>query len=657
MMSTSMQRGLGLPARAIFAYYSSMFSASGMLSKENTDLERNDSFFAICGIAMLTTVMAIAVSAKFFLPSYISAAYASCVFLVPLAYRALGRVWVRFCNLLITSRCNAQPTRNLSPTHTGRNGFWRWFICLQLILVLAFWSASMLFGYGYLSEKFSLLVSFGCFNALCVAVLVTHGVGGRLKYSSYRFYQPFQGGTTFCILQAFGWALFALSLFFLLLHFLITASHLLHFCGHCFYQRVGSQSILVGASSTGVVSEILMALSLFVFHGDELPKKTLSGLRRAFSSPSLTKMGSSGTGRLPEKNSKSNFRVKKIGGSASSTLKSVRSMDSIGEEYVEVSTPTVDAAEIKTDARETLSRQFRTPDPTRVPRRKSKGADCWDIFEDVCTLQDITRVLPPKEKRVRNKGMSCWGWGASLISSPEETHILPEDTRVRSKGLDCWGLKTLVSYGGKEARARAPETARVRRRGVECWGWGEEMDVEHHNPNPASKTCQTRPKNKILDLWSPYPSESPLGTPGFGNPDENPQNMSENLGESEILREIPGFVRNTRGKRKVAKGADCWGGWNISEGFEDVPGMFLWDSGSVLKKRGGRRGVDCWGGWGEEVPCDSDTRTQAEAAIRKRSRGLSHHDYLQEVLEADMNPQPARKRVKGFPDYFAGVLG
>eukprot|EP00954_Amorphochlora_amoebiformis_P007077 550771-Amorphochlora_amoeboformis.AAC.1 len=105
------------------------------------------------------------------------------------------------------------------------------------------------------------------------------------------------------------------------------------------------------------------------------------------------------------------------------------------------------------------------------------GADCWDIFEDVCTLQDITRVLPPKEKRVRNKGMSCWGWGASLISSPEETHILPEDTRVRSKGLDCWGLKTLVSYGAKQARARAPETARVRRRGVECWGWGEEMDV------------------------------------------------------------------------------------------------------------------------------------------------------------------------------------
>mmetsp|Transcript_13928 Transcript_13928/g.28146 ORF Transcript_13928/g.28146 Transcript_13928/m.28146 type:complete len:95 (+) Transcript_13928:77-361(+) len=75
---------LGMPAAAIFRYYSEMFSASGMLSltREKQNLESRSSFLAICGIACLSTLVAIAVSAKFFLPSYISLAYAICVFLV-----------------------------------------------------------------------------------------------------------------------------------------------------------------------------------------------------------------------------------------------------------------------------------------------------------------------------------------------------------------------------------------------------------------------------------------------------------------------------------------------------------------------------------------------------------------------------------------------
>jgi len=78
----TLREAVGYPAHAIFTYYSSMFSASGMLAHEDKAIEKKDSFITICGMAGLTTIMAIAVSTKFFLPSYISIAYAGTVFLV-----------------------------------------------------------------------------------------------------------------------------------------------------------------------------------------------------------------------------------------------------------------------------------------------------------------------------------------------------------------------------------------------------------------------------------------------------------------------------------------------------------------------------------------------------------------------------------------------
>ncbi|KAJ9451604.1 Diacylglycerol O-acyltransferase 1 [Diplonema papillatum] len=47
----------------------------------------------------------------------------------------------------------------------------------------------------------------------CVAILLTHGLGGRLLgLDGWSFYQPFSGGTQFVVLQAITWVLFTVSL-------------------------------------------------------------------------------------------------------------------------------------------------------------------------------------------------------------------------------------------------------------------------------------------------------------------------------------------------------------------------------------------------------------------------------------------------------------
>ena len=59
-------------------------------------------------------------------------------------------------------------------------------------------------------------VAFASLSLACfaVAVPVTHGLGGRLKWAisgSWSFYQPGRGGFRFVLLQTCGWASFALS--------------------------------------------------------------------------------------------------------------------------------------------------------------------------------------------------------------------------------------------------------------------------------------------------------------------------------------------------------------------------------------------------------------------------------------------------------------
>eukprot|EP00472_Partenskyella_glossopodia_P003821 CAMPEP_0197525564 /NCGR_PEP_ID=MMETSP1318-20131121/12869_1 /TAXON_ID=552666 /ORGANISM="Partenskyella glossopodia, Strain RCC365" /LENGTH=785 /DNA_ID=CAMNT_0043079091 /DNA_START=164 /DNA_END=2521 /DNA_ORIENTATION=- len=385
-----------------------MFSASGMLSSSKMDpqLERADTFIAICMIAGFSTFAALGVSAKFFLPTYLSIAYTACIFLVPLTYRALGRMWVRFCSSMISSRCRSNHARQISKPERKKN-FYGWFISMQFMLVLAFWSATLVNANGYLSESTSLLISFGCFNAMCVAVLVTHGVGGRLKHESYRFYQPFQGGMAFCILQALGWACFSLSLFFLLLHFLVTSADLLQFCSHCILKaQLGRESILFGASSTGVVSEILMALSLLVFHDEEIPKKTFSSIRRAFSSPSLASLASTSS-------------------ASATTLRRPPSLTSL----------------IFAEAE--CERDHATTGLTRSPSNPEMKSPSME------TIMSRSGASTKKQPRVRRKKVSLLGtFAAPFDELLEVTDSMYQEGRAGLRyvrGLDNWGVEMPMS--------------------------------------------------------------------------------------------------------------------------------------------------------------------------------------------------------------------
>jgi len=84
-MLRSFEAGMGLPVRAMVRYYANMFTASGMLTqtKENV-YDQKESLVAICGIAGVSTAVAMMVSSKFFLPSFMSFAYAACIVLVVL---------------------------------------------------------------------------------------------------------------------------------------------------------------------------------------------------------------------------------------------------------------------------------------------------------------------------------------------------------------------------------------------------------------------------------------------------------------------------------------------------------------------------------------------------------------------------------------------
>mmetsp|Transcript_36167 Transcript_36167/g.58046 ORF Transcript_36167/g.58046 Transcript_36167/m.58046 type:complete len:846 (-) Transcript_36167:106-2643(-) len=460
-MLRTFEKGVGFPIRAVVRYYATMFSASGMLSNSNAkeyNVYTSNSFIAICGIACVGTAIAMTVTARFFLPSYMSVAYGACILLVPLAYRALGSMWIRFCNLMISSRCSVSaPSKTLSQNGSrvsprASEKFWGWFIIMQVMLVVAFWSATLINANGFNSEALSLLLSFGCFNALCVAVIVTHGIGGRLKHAGYKFYQPFEGGIVFCVLQAISWALFSLSLFFLLMHILVTSANLLQFCGHCILKaQLGQSSILFGASSTGVVSEILMVLSLLVFHGDEIPKKTLSKIRRAFSSPSLASLIEEDSPSFARHRAKKGFATPTFArlhpnheeaGLRCRGSNSVHRSPSSPSMYMPPLPPTVSSASLKRRF------SFKGSDQKMVV---GGAAPHWEVIREEKHRQQ--RWLPS------SRGLDNWG---DEVASPmvdliggaateEETRRSELARKGRIKGLSNWEVELPVNVTNDSA--------------------------------------------------------------------------------------------------------------------------------------------------------------------------------------------------------------
>ena len=241
----------------------------------------------MCSVA--TFLVGFLVSSSIWLPTYFAAAYVGCVLIVPLIFRVLGDLWVKACNSLIQKNCSGRKPE--ASQGTSRKTIWFSFIALQVTLCILCWIGSIANSNGYFSESTSAFLSFAIFNSLCVAGLVTHGVGGKLKHSNYKFYQPFSGGTAFCVIQGMAWCLWSASLLAIAVHFLVTSASLMQFCGNCLLKSPLNQgSILLGASSSGVAGEILLAFSLLFFQDDTIiSKKTKGAFRRAFSSPSLQK--------------------------------------------------------------------------------------------------------------------------------------------------------------------------------------------------------------------------------------------------------------------------------------------------------------------------------------------------------------------------------
>eukprot|EP00470_Lotharella_oceanica_P015212 CAMPEP_0170183652 /NCGR_PEP_ID=MMETSP0040_2-20121228/31348_1 /TAXON_ID=641309 /ORGANISM="Lotharella oceanica, Strain CCMP622" /LENGTH=702 /DNA_ID=CAMNT_0010429465 /DNA_START=1 /DNA_END=2109 /DNA_ORIENTATION=+ len=661
-----------------------MFTASGMLSlaREKKSLESRSSFMAICGIACLSTLVAIAVSAKFFLPSYISLAYAICVFLVPLTYRALGSGWVRFCDTLISSRCQSEATRS-----TQRNSsFWSWFILLQILLVLAFWSATLISSHGYIiSESFSLLVSFGCFNALCVAVMVTHGVGGRLKHASYRFYQPFEGGMAFCILQGLGWALFSLSLFFLLLHFLVTSANLLQFCGQCVLQaQLGRSSILVGASSTGVVSEILMVISLLVFHDDEIPKKTLSKIRRAFSSPSLAALAvddihhdrrecassRNSLRRSPSSPTVSRMKTKTF------ILPPVKNPDHIRpramenwafpiQEVIEATEDVIDEGKSRIRGLDNWGVDVPAACDTftafsgtsfrfvqviliavAVIHKMVKSAALsslpgWvipAISMTVCgsllLISVITerRVLRPSRRR-RRRGLGCW----DSLDDSEEVHpsaaAAQKQSKLTKKGLNLWDRLYNVNEMPIDHMARSVRISGRGKRGLSLWG--DAIEVEEPNGKK-----QVRKRTRGVELWdylnehtnTPDTRDAPKGGDVWHKRVKfEPIRVSSKLSSWDFIEDVLplGAVETATPKprSKQLRGLDNW------DCFANV------NPAPKEKRPRQRRGIDNWDCLDSvDLPCETQPNTPA-----KDRRGVSTWN-MYKGLETESVSKERRKR-------------
>jgi len=233
----------------------------------------------------------------FLSPSLVAWASVVSLLAVPLIYWVLGRAWVRFCKAITKRTClAAQPPHLKDKRWRKRDLFFVSFIGLQIGLSVVSLCASLLNAISE-SKVLSLLTGMGCFVSLSLVSFGTHGVGGKLRHNKlYRFYQPFEGGTLYCILQASSWILFSLSFLLIGLH---SSCTLLCLMGRCSLNAVGTFSsipipsvvgsssgrivarlvtatdgILIPATSAAVVAEILLVISLTVFEARYRPSAT-----------------------------------------------------------------------------------------------------------------------------------------------------------------------------------------------------------------------------------------------------------------------------------------------------------------------------------------------------------------------------------------------
>ena len=140
------------------------------------------------------------------------------------------------------------------------------------------------------------------FICIALSVPLTHGVGGSLKHSSsdsgWRFIQPFNGGVRFVAVQTISWALFGLSMAgfssqFTLLALMAFAPRARVFAG--FVPRIA-----IWSGIAGLLSEILVAVSLSCFEPPYKIQQQRQQLSRRSSEVDFNKQGGRVTSRLFE---------------------------------------------------------------------------------------------------------------------------------------------------------------------------------------------------------------------------------------------------------------------------------------------------------------------------------------------------------------------
>jgi hypothetical protein len=108
----------------------------------------------------------------------------------------------------------------------------------------------------------------GLFTASCFAISVffTHGIAGPWRHylTEWRFYQPGVGGFKFVLLQALSWAFFSISM-------CIFGAHLLSLPALGVVQNRNMLPSMVSGGIAGVLGELLMTASLFVYRSPIIP--------------------------------------------------------------------------------------------------------------------------------------------------------------------------------------------------------------------------------------------------------------------------------------------------------------------------------------------------------------------------------------------------
>jgi len=268
----------------VFQYYRMLLRDSGIWTSPDTMEEGNFAprLSRVATSFLFTTVLCLFILNRFLAAPILVGSFFTCLVLVPLIYWTLGGGWVRFCRYVteaIDSALHCGQSQNRGDRKWRKRHFFAGFLILQFLLVGVNFGASIATEMIDENELASLVTGICCFISLSLVAFGTHGVGGKLRHACYRFYQPFEGGLPYCILQGAAWILFSASFLMIGAHSVCSFLCLIGRCSGCVLSTlssrvqtpapsadlIGPDTMLVPATSAAVLAEILLVTSIFVY--------------------------------------------------------------------------------------------------------------------------------------------------------------------------------------------------------------------------------------------------------------------------------------------------------------------------------------------------------------------------------------------------------